>query len=98
MNDLLDGLKALSGGADGQSAQTGPGVQYSAAALILKLEPLLKSGNAASLELIPAVHDIFALDRKAALLVKQIEDFDFSAAIETLGELRRRVLRKADHG
>ncbi|MDR1421207.1 MAG: response regulator [Treponema sp.] len=58
-------------------------------ALVLKLKPLLKSGNTASLELIPDIRKTFALDMEAALLVKQIEDFDFIAASGTLAKLRR---------
>jgi signal transduction histidine kinase/DNA-binding response OmpR family regulator len=53
--------------------------------LIEKLEPLLKRGNPESLSLIG---DLQALPG-SELLIQQIEDFDFEAAIFTLAESRK---------
>jgi CheY-like chemotaxis protein len=88
MKDLLDELGPREPCGPGDSADDGiPAL--SPDALVERLEPLLKSGNAASLELIPDIRKTFTLDMEAALLVKQIEDFDFTAACGTLAKLRR---------
>ncbi|MDR1286911.1 MAG: response regulator [Treponema sp.] len=89
MKNLLDelGPRREAGGPADSAGEDIPAL--SADVLIQKLEPLLKSGNAASLELIPDIRKTFALDMEAVLLVKQIEDFDFIAAYGTFGKLRR---------
>jgi HPt (histidine-containing phosphotransfer) domain-containing protein len=54
-----------------------------------KLEPLLKSGNTASLNYLGEIKKAFPpADGEGKKLVKQIEGFDFSAALKTLGEIR----------
>jgi hypothetical protein len=57
-----------------------------------RLEPLLKSGNTESLSYLEAVKKIPPpLDGEGKILVKQIEDFDFSAALETLRDIQRKA-------
>jgi PAS domain S-box-containing protein len=57
-----------------------------------RLEPLLKAGNTESLSCLAAVKRIPPpLDREGEILVKQMEDFDFSAALETLWDMRRKA-------
>jgi HPt (histidine-containing phosphotransfer) domain-containing protein len=54
-----------------------------ASALFEKLEPLLAKRNSDALELIPQLKTL----PETALLVKQIEDYDFVAALKTLAIL-----------
>jgi two-component system sensor histidine kinase/response regulator len=65
-----------------------------------RLEPLLKSGNTESLSFLGEIKRFPPpLDGEGKILVKQIEDFDFSAALETLRNIRR-LAEKGDgsHG
>jgi CheY-like chemotaxis protein len=57
--------------------------------LIGRLVPLLQSGNTASLDLLGEIRETLpAYTDKGALLIKQIEDFEFKSALETIMELR----------
>jgi PAS domain S-box-containing protein len=56
--------------------------------LIEELRPLLKSGNTGSLSLAAEIKERFPAG-KGGCLVRQIEDFDFKDALETLGEIKR---------
>jgi PAS domain S-box-containing protein len=58
--------------------------------IIKTLEPLLVTGNTESLTLLDAIEENFTgLEGKSALLIKQIENFDFSKAVETLGNIKK---------
>ncbi|MDR0623492.1 MAG: response regulator [Treponema sp.] len=60
-----------------------------------QLEPLLKSGNTESLNYLGEIKKLPPpLDGVGKILVKQIEDFDFPAALETL----RNIGRQAEKG
>ncbi|MDR3254428.1 MAG: response regulator [Synergistaceae bacterium] len=57
--------------------------------LIEKLEPLLKSGNTKSLDMIGEIEEtLLPLGEDAETLIAQIEDFDFAAASETLARVK----------
>jgi signal transduction histidine kinase/CheY-like chemotaxis protein len=61
-----------------------------AISLVNELEPLLSAGNAGSLDLVQEIMKTLSpLGVKSALLAKQIEDFDFYSARETLMVLER---------
>jgi CheY-like chemotaxis protein len=54
-----------------------------------RLLPLLKSGSTLALDLVREHRGtLLPLDRKGEILVQQIEDFEFSAALATLNEIR----------
>jgi signal transduction histidine kinase/DNA-binding NarL/FixJ family response regulator len=60
-----------------------------ALALLDKLEPLLERGNAASLNLLADIRQLLSpLGERCGLLVRQMEDFDFACARQTLFSLR----------
>jgi signal transduction histidine kinase/CheY-like chemotaxis protein/HPt (histidine-containing phosphotransfer) domain-containing protein len=70
-----------------------------AAGLCLRLEPLLKSGNTRSFEFLEDIAQVLTpLDGAGENLVKQIGDFDFPAALNTLREIRRRLEAQPDKG
>ncbi|MDR1204038.1 MAG: response regulator [Peptococcaceae bacterium] len=53
--------------------------------LIERLEPMLDAGNAASLDMVAEIEEVFApLGEISGTLVKQIEDFEFGGALNTL--------------
>jgi PAS domain S-box-containing protein len=55
------------------------------------LEPLLKAGNTESLNHLAEIKKILPLlDGEGEILIKQIEDFDFPAALETVRGIRRK--------
>jgi hypothetical protein len=61
-----------------------------------RLEPLLKAGNTGTLALLDEIKKaVPPLDEggknSVQQLIKQIEDFEFSAALQTLRDLRRNV-------
>jgi PAS domain S-box-containing protein len=96
----LEAVKAVLG-----PAAAKPGAEQPAAdgtqTLVLcdQLLPLLKSGSTRSLDLLKEHRGtLMSLDGKGEILVKQIEDFEFSAALETLHEIRRSVSAGAGEG
>jgi CheY-like chemotaxis protein len=61
------------------------------------LLPLLTSGSVGSLDLLPELRECLPDPKgKGALLVKQIDDFEFTAALETLRQLQRENGQKDD--
>jgi CheY-like chemotaxis protein/HPt (histidine-containing phosphotransfer) domain-containing protein/anti-sigma regulatory factor (Ser/Thr protein kinase) len=62
--------------------------------LIGRLVPLLQSGNTASLDLLGEIRECLpAYSDKGALLVRQIEDFEFKSALETVKDLKFRTTK-----
>ncbi|MDL2284361.1 response regulator [Oxalobacter sp. OttesenSCG-928-P03] len=56
--------------------------------LIERLAPLLSSGNTRCLEMLPEIREILLpFSDTGSMLVRQIEDFEFSLALETLSAL-----------
>jgi signal transduction histidine kinase/HPt (histidine-containing phosphotransfer) domain-containing protein/ActR/RegA family two-component response regulator len=56
--------------------------------LIERLEPMLDTGNAASLDMVAEIEEVFApLGEVSGTLVKQIEDFEFGEALNTLRDI-----------
>jgi PAS domain S-box-containing protein len=77
-------------GAAASPVSAGSGVE-----LCGRLEPLLRSGDTRSLEFCDEItRTLEPLDGEGRKLVKQIGDFDFSAALKTLREIRWRIERK----
>ncbi|MDR3254379.1 MAG: response regulator [Synergistaceae bacterium] len=65
----------------------------SALALVEKLEPLLKSGNASSLDLLDEIDDVLSpLGDRVKELAERIGDFEFYAALETLTSMKAALL------
>jgi HPt (histidine-containing phosphotransfer) domain-containing protein len=98
MGELLSALQADGAGdpAAGVSGGLSPGLVPPAPPgvfdLCRQLEPLLKAGNTESLNRLGEIKKIPPpLDGDGEILVKQIEDFDFSAALETLRNIRRKA-------
>jgi hypothetical protein len=61
--------------------------------LIRRLKPLLESGNTSSLTLLGEIKTTFpALNGKTADLIKQIEGFDFTRALEILPDIQGGIL------
>jgi signal transduction histidine kinase/DNA-binding response OmpR family regulator len=84
LNKVLDELAFL---LKNESASPPPSVSVSgqeAHSLLEKLEPLLKSGNPACLDM---VNDLRAMPG-CEWLVQQMEDFDFETALSTLAKIR----------
>jgi PAS domain S-box-containing protein len=108
------GLIDLSEGPEPEGAETGaaepeaapPGMSagnsaeaQEAIALCDRLEPLLKAGSTGSFALLDEIkRTILPLDGDGKNLVKQIEDFEFTAALQTLRDLRRRAKEKDGGG
>jgi hypothetical protein len=104
---LLSALEADKTGAPAKAAPVSgdlsPGVPPASPGvfeLCFQLEPLLKSGNTESLNYLGEIKKLPPpLDGEGEILVKQIEDFDFSAAGETLRDIRRKAEKgDARHG
>lgn len=57
------------------------------AALIAALTPLLQSGNTGSLDLLGEIREVLYDTEKGKRLAKQIENFDFGSALETLAAI-----------
>jgi CheY-like chemotaxis protein len=103
MGELLTGLETDRPGvfaAAGEVFAGAPPPPPDVFELYHRLEPLLKSGNTESLNYLEKIKKIAPpLDGEGAILVKQIEDLDFSAALETLGAIRRKAEKGgARHG
>jgi signal transduction histidine kinase/DNA-binding response OmpR family regulator len=84
LNKVLDELASL---LKNESAPPPPSVLpqgQDAHGLIEKLEPLLKSGNPACLDM---VNDLRSMP-ECEWLVQQMEDFDFEAALSTLAKIK----------
>ncbi len=63
---------------------------------LLRLEPLLESGNSACLEMLEEAAALLApLGEACELLLARMEDFDFAPAYEVLLELKRRLEKHA---
>ncbi|MDL2264692.1 response regulator, partial [Synergistaceae bacterium OttesenSCG-928-I11] len=57
---------------------------------ILRLAPLLERGDSDSLDLLAEGREVLSpLGEKSAVLLKQVEDYDFDLALETLNALKR---------
>ncbi|MDR0877594.1 MAG: Hpt domain-containing protein, partial [Treponema sp.] len=108
MKNLLAFLvrEGLGGGAGGsavdgaspETAEKAPDLQ-GIKSLCGKLLPMVKSGNTGSLECIPEIKECFrSLDGAGEILVKQIEDFDFSAALQTLLRIKQETEDRISKG
>jgi PAS domain S-box-containing protein len=84
------------GGVPDSPVSAGPGAGIE---LCGRLEPLLKSGDTRSLELLDEITRTLApVNGEGKNLVKQIEDFDFPAAFNTLQEIRHRIEKDTGQG
>jgi CheY-like chemotaxis protein len=98
METLLEELRVDFPGEiqNGPAAAPDEGTPVLRGNLVEKLEALLKAGNTESLKLVPDLRAAAGLDRNADILVKQIEDFDFSAALKTLKKIKPRIFGEAN--
>jgi signal transduction histidine kinase/DNA-binding NarL/FixJ family response regulator/HPt (histidine-containing phosphotransfer) domain-containing protein len=86
----LEAVKAeLGSPASGGESRT-EGEELPLSVLCDRLFPLLKSGNTLSLDLVKKHRGtLMSLDGKGGILVQQIENFEFPAALATLEEIHR---------
>jgi signal transduction histidine kinase/CheY-like chemotaxis protein len=81
------------------SAATDDFSPAAALALADELETLLASGNTAALGRIPGIQRLFSpFNEYCGLIVKQIEDFDFNCARQTLLSIRAQIETRIEHG
>ena len=92
LNGVLNELAPLLGEPSSLPASQTKSLEKQAALeLFEKLEPMLKTNNSGSINFI----DTLRLIPESEKLIQQIEDFDFEDAFVTLGELKKKSLKKA---
>jgi PAS domain S-box-containing protein len=86
---LMEDLLLLPGPEGKPPAKANPPDREKALGLVEKLKPLLKTGNTASLDLREEIRSCLSLPGgREDMLIKQIGDFEFKKALETLLEIQ----------
>ncbi|MDR1397591.1 MAG: response regulator [Desulfarculales bacterium] len=95
LNEVLEELSPLGKkeeGGNGEGEEGGELVLEKALALAVRLEPMLRMADAASLDLLEEIKEVFApLGESGKKLIRQIDDYEFEAAWQTLGEIQKKL-------